>query len=72
MALDGAPRDELLAAVPSAAADGIGLVGDLDSVRERLDAYSAAGLDEVVLVPATAGDPGGERTLTALAACAPR
>jgi hypothetical protein len=36
-------------------------------VRARLEAYAAAGLDEVVLVPATAGDPGGERTLTALA-----
>jgi hypothetical protein len=35
-------------------------------VRERLEAYAEA-LDEVVLVPATAGDPGGERTLTALA-----
>jgi alkanesulfonate monooxygenase SsuD/methylene tetrahydromethanopterin reductase-like flavin-dependent oxidoreductase (luciferase family) len=58
--------------VPPEAADRIGLVGDLGSVRERLDAYAAAGLDEVVLVPATAGDPGGERTLTALAASAPR
>ena len=33
----------------------------------RLEAYAATGLEEVVLVPATAGDPGGERTLTALA-----
>jgi probable F420-dependent oxidoreductase len=68
MALAGAGRDDLLAAVPPDAADRLGLVGDLASVRDRLDAYSAAGLDEVVLVPATAGDPGGERTLTALAA----
>jgi probable F420-dependent oxidoreductase len=72
MAMAGADRDELLAAVPPAAADRIGLVGDLDTVRDRLDAYAAAGLDEVVLVPATAGDPGGERTLTALAASGPR
>lgn len=68
MAQAGATRDELLAAMPPAAVNRIGLVGDLDSVRHRLDAYAAAGLDEVVLVPATAGDPGGERTLTALAA----
>jgi hypothetical protein len=34
--------------------------------RRWLEAY-ADGLDEVVLVPATAGDPGGDRTLTALA-----
>lgn len=67
MAQAGASRDELLAAIPPEAADRIGLVGDLATVRERLEAYAAAGLDEVVLVPATAGDPGGERTLTALA-----
>jgi probable F420-dependent oxidoreductase len=67
MAQAGAGRDELLAAIPPEAVDRIGLVGDLAAVRDRLDAYAAAGLDEVVLVPATAGDPGGERTLTALA-----
>jgi probable F420-dependent oxidoreductase len=67
MAQAGAGRDELLAAIPPEAADRIGLVGDLAAVRDRLDAYATAGLDEVVLVPATAGDPGGERTLTALA-----
>lgn len=72
MAQAGATRDELLAAVPPAAADRIGLVGDIDTVRDRLDAYAAAGLDEVVLVPATAGDPGGERTLTTLATYGPR
>jgi probable F420-dependent oxidoreductase len=72
MAKAGATRDELVAAIPPAAADRIGLVGDLASVRERLAAYADAGLDEVALVPATAGDPGGERTLSALAACAPR
>jgi probable F420-dependent oxidoreductase len=72
MASAGADREELLAALPPDAAERVGLVGDLDTVRERLDAYAAAGLDEVVLVPATAGDPGGERTLTALAACEPR
>ena len=67
MAHAGAAREELLAAIPPEAADRLGLVGDLGAVRDRLDAYAAAGLDEVVLVPATAGDPGGERTLTALA-----
>ena len=63
----GATPGELLSALPADAANRVGLVGDLDTVRARLDAYAAAGLDEVVLVPATAGDPGGERTLTALA-----
>jgi hypothetical protein len=39
----------------------------VDTMHARLEAYAAAELDEVVLVPATAGDPGGEHTLTALA-----
>ena len=63
----GATREEQLQALPADAASRIGLVGDVDTVRARLEAYTAAGLDEVVLVPATAGDPGGERTLSALA-----
>jgi len=63
----GATDAELLDALPPDAASRIGLVGDIDTVCARLEAYAAAELDEVVLVPATAGDPGGERTLTALA-----
>jgi probable F420-dependent oxidoreductase len=65
LAHGGAGADELLSALPPAAAETVGLVGDADTVSERLEAYAEA-LDEVVLVPATAGDPGGERTLTAL------
>ncbi|MDT9696141.1 hypothetical protein [Streptomyces sp. P17] len=56
------------ASVPPEAASVVGLVGDLDAVRARADAYAEAGLDEIALVPATAGDPGGERTLAAFAA----
>jgi probable F420-dependent oxidoreductase len=67
MARAGADPDAVLGALPQDAAATVGLVGDAQAVRARLDAYAAA-LDEVVLVPATAGDPGGERTLTALAA----
>ena len=66
LAKAGASRDELLGALPEQAAATIGVVGDAEEVRARLDAY-AIGLDEVVLVPATAGDPAGECTLTALA-----
>jgi probable F420-dependent oxidoreductase len=66
-ALAGADIDELVEALPADAAGRIGLVGDVDTVGARLDAYAAAGLDEVAVVPATDGDPGGERTLTALA-----
>jgi alkanesulfonate monooxygenase SsuD/methylene tetrahydromethanopterin reductase-like flavin-dependent oxidoreductase (luciferase family) len=66
LARAGAGPDDLLGALPPDAAATVGLVGDASAVSERLDAYAAA-LDEVVLVPATAGDPGGERTLAALA-----
>jgi hypothetical protein len=66
MAHAGAEREELLSALPPEAAAMVGLVGDADAVGARLEDY-AVGLDEVVLVPATAGDPGGERTLRALA-----
>jgi probable F420-dependent oxidoreductase len=67
LANHGAPREELVAALPAHAARTVGLVGDAGTVRERLAEYEAAGLDEVAIVPATAGDPAGERTLTALA-----
>ena len=66
MAHAGAGHEDLLSALPSEAAATVGLVGDADAINQRLEAYAAA-LDELVLVPATAGDPGGERTLTALA-----
>ncbi|MEH0582297.1 MULTISPECIES: LLM class F420-dependent oxidoreductase [Streptomyces] len=62
----GADRAVLVRALPPAAAATVGLVGDLAAVRARIDAYAEAGLDEIALVPATAGDPAGERTLTAL------
>ncbi|MEU0949581.1 LLM class F420-dependent oxidoreductase [Streptomyces canus] len=66
LAASGADRETLVRALSAAAAGTVGLVGDLDAVRARVDAYAQAGLDEIALVPATAGDPGGERTLTAL------
>jgi alkanesulfonate monooxygenase SsuD/methylene tetrahydromethanopterin reductase-like flavin-dependent oxidoreductase (luciferase family) len=66
-ARDGATSGELLRMLPPEAAATVGLVGDVGAVRARLDAYAAAGLDEIAIFPATAGDPGGERTLTALA-----
>ena len=66
LAASGADRETLVRALPATAAGTVGLVGDLDAVRARIDAYAEAGLDEIALVPATAGDPGGERTLRAL------
>ncbi|MFD9490754.1 LLM class F420-dependent oxidoreductase [Streptomyces sp. NPDC060005] len=66
-ARSGADREALLAKLPREAATTVGLVGDLAAVEARIAAYAAAGLDEIALVPATDGDPAGERTLTALA-----
>ncbi len=67
LADEGAPRAELLAALPRWAVETVGLVGDVEAVRARIRAYSEAGLDEIALVPATEGDPDGRRTLGALA-----
>jgi probable F420-dependent oxidoreductase len=69
LARAGADREQLLRALPTDAATTIGLVGDVATVAARMEAYAAA-LDQLVVVPATAGDPAGERTLTALAALA--
>ncbi len=54
---------ELLAAMPDTFAATIGLVGSEDQITDRLAAYRAAGADEVCLVPVTAGDPAGKKTL---------
>jgi probable F420-dependent oxidoreductase len=66
LAAAGADREALVRALPAEAAAAVALVGDLDTVRARIAAYAEAGLDEIALVPATAADPAGERTLTAL------
>ncbi|MEO5875171.1 MAG: LLM class F420-dependent oxidoreductase [Streptosporangiaceae bacterium] len=66
LARKGAHPRELLPALPPEITGVVGLVGDLASVRARLAEYAQAGVDEVAIVPATGGDPGGERTLTAL------
>ena len=60
------PR-ELLAAMPMELLSAAGLVGSADTLRDGLSAYARAGADEICLVPATAGDPAGARTLAAMA-----
>jgi probable F420-dependent oxidoreductase len=54
---------KLLAAMPDELMSAIGLVGAEAQIAERIEEYRAAGADEICLVPATAGDPGGLRTL---------
>ena len=63
----GVPARELLALVPPELCRAIGLVGSKDELLERAARYRAAGVDQLAIVPATAGDPGGRRTLEALA-----
>ncbi len=63
----GEPPARLLAAVDDSLVDVVGAVGDVATARARLAALVAAGIDEPVLVPVTAGDDGGRRTLLALA-----
>ncbi len=58
---------ELVARIPPQLPAAVGLVGSLDEVRARAAQYVAAGVDELVILPATAGDDAGERTLRALA-----
>jgi probable F420-dependent oxidoreductase len=59
------PR-ELLAAMPQELVSAIGLVGSEASIHARLDTYRHAGADEICLVPATAGDTAGCKTLEAM------
>ncbi|MFC8519995.1 LLM class F420-dependent oxidoreductase [Streptomyces sp. NPDC057257] len=66
LAASDADRGTLVRALPPEAATTLGLVGGLATVRARVADYAEAGLDEIALVPATAGDRAGERTLTAL------
>jgi probable F420-dependent oxidoreductase len=54
---------KLLAAMPDELISAIGLVGAETQIAERIEEYRAAGADEICLVPATAGDSGGLRTL---------
>ena len=56
---------ELLARVPDELPAAVGLVGSREDVAARLQAYRDAGVDEVCIVPVTAGDPAGRRTLAA-------
>jgi len=60
------PR-ELLARVPAGLLEAVGAVGDTAAALARVAEYRAAGVDDVVLVPATVDDDGGERTLRSLA-----
>lgn len=67
LARGGAHPAAVLEATPAALVEAIGAVGDEATVRGRLAEYAGAGVTDLALVPATAGDDGGRRTLEALA-----
>jgi probable F420-dependent oxidoreductase len=54
---------ELLAAMPDELVSAISLVGSRNKITDRIEEYRAAGADEICLVPATASDPGGLKSL---------
>lgn len=59
----GAPPPVLLAGIPDGLPEAVGLIGDTERVRARIDEFMAAGADELCVVPVTAGDDAGARTL---------
>lgn len=59
------PR-ELLARVPTALVEAVGLVGDAATIRSRIDAYRAAGIAEIGIVPLAADLPSCTPTLELL------
>ena len=70
-ARSGATPGDILERVPDELPASVGLVGSAATCRQRVDAYRAAGADDIVLVPVTAGDPAGRRTLQSLSPAAP-
>ena len=66
LARSGAPPRDVFAAVPVELLESVGLIGSANDVRHRVDDYVAAGVDEICVVPATAGDA-ATRTLRTLA-----
>lgn len=59
---------EVLAAMTSEVCAVTALAGSSSTIRDRIAAYKTAGVDEICIVPATAGDPGAERTLSTVIA----
>ena len=58
-------RADLSERIPLQMTEAVGAIGDRLTVQQRIAAFHAAGADTVAVVPATAEDPGGRRTLVA-------
>lgn len=57
---------KILAEMSRELAEVVGVVGDANGMQQKIADYRAAGVDEICIAPATAGDPGGFKTLEAL------
>ena len=58
-------RADLSERIPLQMTEAVGAIGDRLTVQQRIAAFHAAGAETVAVVPATAEDPGGRRTLVA-------
>lgn len=67
LARSGAHPREVAGAIPPELDDVVGVAGSAHHIADRIAAYGEAGIDEVCLVPATAGDASARRTLESLA-----
>jgi F420-dependent oxidoreductase-like protein len=65
--LDG-KRDEAYAAIPDEIVDVVALIGTEDEVAERLEAFSKAGIDRLIVSPFHSGPEGARHTIERLAA----
>ncbi|MEX2624426.1 MAG: LLM class F420-dependent oxidoreductase [Acidimicrobiia bacterium] len=65
-ARQGVPPSELAEMLSIDQINRVAAVGDADHVARRIESYQGAGA-AVMVVPVTGGDPGGGRTLSALA-----
>ncbi len=63
LARSGASTGEVINAIPPALVESVAMIGSRSDVIGRLEAYWAAGVTQVAVVPVTADDDGGRRTL---------
>ncbi len=69
-ARSGVLHRALVDTIPDELLEVIALVGDREEIERRVCDYRAAGVSQVAVVPVTAGDPAGARTLRAVAGLA--
>lgn len=69
-ARDGVPLGEIVSTIPDELLQSVGMIGSHADLEQRLAAYRSAGITQVAIVPATADDRAGSRTLRAIAGMA--